>query len=67
MQVGDCMKNHCKMEKNPYLDFFLEEGGDERVNECTAINNKEIQEICAHILKRCVVQENTEDMPLPNI
>ena len=55
------------MEKNPYLDFFLEEGGDERVNECTAINNKEIQEICAHILKRCVVQENTEDIPLPNI
>lgn len=54
------------MEKNPYLEFFLEIGGDERVSDCFIIDNRDIQEVCRHILKRCDTQENQEEI-LPNI
>lgn len=61
------MKQHCKMEKNPYLVFFLEEEGDERVRECMKIDNSDIQEVCRHILKRLDTEENPDGLTLPNI
>ena len=67
LKVGEDIQELCKMEMNPYLVSFLEEGGDDRVRTCLAIDNADIQKICIHILKKCENYEQSADLFLPNI
>lgn len=67
LKVGEDIKELCKMEMNPYLLSFFEEGGDDRVRDCLIIDNPDIQKICSHILKKCEIYEQSEAMFFPNI